>query len=44
MPNTLIVDAGCPVDEIAHQVITAIYTFFINSSSQSPEASLIANL
>ncbi len=44
LPNTLLVDAGYPVEEVAQQVAAAILAFQLCSSAQSSEASLIANL
>jgi thymidylate kinase len=44
LPNAVRVDASRPVAETVQELIAAIYMFFINSSSQSREASLLANL
>lgn len=44
LPNTLLVDASCPVEEVAQQVVAAVFTFLIRSSAQSREASVLANL
>ncbi len=44
LPNTLLVDAGCPLDEVTQQVITAIFAVLISSLSPTPEAYLNAYL
>jgi thymidylate kinase len=44
LPNTFIVSAGCPVEEVAQQVAAAIFSFSSSSSSNSREASAVAGL
>jgi thymidylate kinase len=44
LPNKLIVDAVCPVEEVTRQVAAAVFSFFSSSSSNSREASAIAGL
>ena len=44
LPNTLLVDAVCPVDEVTRQIAAAIFILSLRSSSHSTEASAIAAL
>lgn len=44
LPDTFIVSAGCPVEEVAQQVAAAIFSFCVNRGRQSQEAPIVAGL
>jgi thymidylate kinase len=43
LPNTLLVNADCPLAEVTHQVSTAVLSFAGNVSRRQPEVLRIAN-
>ncbi len=44
LPNTLLVDADCPVEQVTSQVINGLFSFMITTSSRLHEEWLSANL